>query len=81
MSDEPKKRSRAWIGWSAGLLLFVLYPLSIGPATWLVVNKRPQMLEAWGTTYDPLLWVAHRSDMSSDLLNRYLGLWVDMRPL
>jgi hypothetical protein len=36
MSDEPKKRSRAWIGLAALLMLLVLYPLSIIPAiiTW-----------------------------------------------
>jgi hypothetical protein len=31
MSDEPKKRSRSWIWWAL-VVVFVLYPLSIGPA-------------------------------------------------
>ncbi|HET6329135.1 MAG TPA: hypothetical protein VFG04_30910 [Planctomycetaceae bacterium] len=35
MSDEPKKRSRKWIGWTL-LLALVLYPLSLGPANRLV---------------------------------------------
>ncbi len=35
MSDEPKRRSRAWIGWAFVLLLVVVYPLSEGPAIWL----------------------------------------------
>jgi hypothetical protein len=34
MSDEPKKRSRAWIGWAA-LGLFVGYPLSGGPLVFM----------------------------------------------
>jgi hypothetical protein len=34
MSDEPKKRSWKWTGWTA-LVLFVLWPLSIAPFGWL----------------------------------------------
>jgi hypothetical protein len=31
VSDDPKKRSRAWIGWTL-IAVFVLYPRSIGPS-------------------------------------------------
>jgi hypothetical protein len=34
MSDEPKKRSGAWIGWAL-LAFLVLYPASVGPMAWL----------------------------------------------
>jgi hypothetical protein len=79
MSDEPKKRSRAWIGWTL-IAAFALYPLSIGPATWFIIYKRPQLFEAWGTLYTPLFWAAHRSDALSGLLDRYTALWVDVSP-
>ncbi len=34
MSDEPKKRPRAGIGWTLFAVL-VLYPLSMGPVLWI----------------------------------------------
>jgi hypothetical protein len=38
MSEEPKKRrSWGWIGWVL-LAVFVLYPLSFGPACWVLVR-------------------------------------------
>jgi hypothetical protein len=34
MSDEPKKPPRRWVGWAL-LVVFVLYPLSMGPVSWM----------------------------------------------
>jgi hypothetical protein len=75
MSDEPKKRKRHWIWWTVAALL-VLYPLSIGPATWFVANGRSGLLETWDTAYAPLLWACNHSDTLSGLLGWYMGLSV-----
>jgi hypothetical protein len=54
MSDEPKKRSRAWIGWTliAGL---VLYPLSIGPVLFICGFFSLDEPTALGIVYAPLI--------------------------
>ena len=76
MSDEPKKRSRAWIGWAA-FLLFVLYPLSIGPAAWF--DDRIDHAEAAWTSrifeqvYWPLCCTADAIGVHN-LLARYIDL-------
>jgi hypothetical protein len=78
MSDEPKKRPRAWIGWTA-LVLFVLYPLSMGPVWWLDDHFGP-----WGsgivsgpqfTAYAPLFWLGERFPSFGNALHWYVHLW------
>jgi hypothetical protein len=70
MSEEPKKRSRVWIGWTL-LALVVLYPLSIGPA-WYVCTRT----DGWWvfSVYRPLFWICKDGALQS-LLVKYLGLW------
>jgi hypothetical protein len=46
MSDEPQKRSRRWIGWAL-VAVFVLYPFSMGPASWMHLDRL-------GPVYRPL---------------------------
>ena len=75
MSDGPKKRRRAWIGWGL-VLVFVLYPLSVGPVTWFVTHGHSGLLADWDTAYAPLFWACNRSDALSSLLSWYMGLWV-----
>jgi hypothetical protein len=61
MSDEPKKRSRAWIGWAA-VALFVLYLLSWGPAA--LVDSRVathQSHRVFDTIYAPVEWARAKS--------------------
>jgi hypothetical protein len=75
MSDEPKKRSRAWIGWAAFVLL-VLYPLSVGPA----LKWTSDDLSTWriiAPVYDPLFRLGERFDCIGDALNWYLPWWIE----
>jgi hypothetical protein len=51
MSDEPKQRSQARIGWAA-LALLVVYPLSSGPALWAGANFEPNwIMETYSVVY------------------------------
>jgi hypothetical protein len=53
MSDEPKKRSRRWVCWTIALL--ILYPVSIGPASWLCAHSDSQWAAPiYHTTYMPI---------------------------
>jgi hypothetical protein len=74
MSDEPKKRSRKWIGWTL-LLALVLYPLSLGPANRLVwasedpaANRR-----VFAIVYRPISWLRVHSETARDLTDWYLS--------
>ncbi|HEV8003233.1 MAG TPA: hypothetical protein VGP63_25325 [Planctomycetaceae bacterium] len=61
MSDEPKKRSWVRTRWAA-LALFVLYPLSVGPAWGVVHAIDPKDNGCWGSVfgaiYSPLGFAA-----------------------
>ncbi len=73
MSDEPKKRSRAWIG-RMSLTLLVLYPLSMGPAYGPAMPLfNPKTL--W-TAYAPMWWIWTHSKPASRVIDWYLDLWV-----
>jgi hypothetical protein len=76
MSDEPKKWSRKWIAWTV-VALFVLYPLSEGPALWLAMYVGTGPAEdAWRSAYAPILWARLHSDDIERAANRYDVLWV-----
>jgi hypothetical protein len=68
MSDEPKKRSRAWLGWSV-LLLLIAYPLSMGPV--LKYGKVHSVLAA----YDPLERFCESWQPLWEVKERYNSLW------
>jgi hypothetical protein len=77
MSDEPKKRSRAWI-WGAGiLLLFTSYPLSTGPAYWLAFRSRDSAarLNTLCTIYAPIGWLRAHSESGRACVDRYMAVW------
>jgi hypothetical protein len=67
MSNEPKKRSRAfWLGWAA-VVVFVLYPLSVFPAclvgAWSVelgIFRSETVAVGIDTLYAPVAWVTDR---------------------
>jgi hypothetical protein len=65
MSDEPRRGSRAWIGWAL-LVLIVLYPLSMGPAR----RFTP-------TVYAPLVLASERCEPFHEVVNWYLQFWGD----
>ncbi len=73
MSDEPKKRSRGWIGCAAIVMLLLAYPLSTGPALWWASAKGPRS-ERWDTlnlVYAPLDWVGKRCDWFDKAMTWY----------
>jgi hypothetical protein len=81
MGNEPEKRSRAWIGWAAGLLLFVVYPLSMGPAfrsanqsLFEDPNKAQWRATLW--VYAPIFWLSDHSEWAARFHSWYLGIWL-----
>jgi hypothetical protein len=76
MSDEPKKRSRGWIGWAV-LAALVLYPLSMGPA-WrcaLTSEDWPSNEDRVNTAYAPICWLCERQEWAANAMRRYINLW------
>jgi hypothetical protein len=73
MSDERKKWSRVRPALVV-LLLFVLYPLSMGPTIRLAIatDRGPHFIR-WA--YWPLLQMANRYDAPGKLLADYIRLW------
>jgi hypothetical protein len=65
MSDEPRKGSRAWIGWVL-IAALVLYPLSMGPA-W----------RAAPAIYAPVVWASEHCEPFHEAMNWYLRFWGD----
>jgi hypothetical protein len=75
MSDEPKQRPRAWIGWAA-LTLFVLYSLSIGPALRAVkLSGDEGLYSAFLTFYAPIVWAAQQWAVLDEAAHWYGTLW------
>jgi hypothetical protein len=76
MSDEPKSaRSWGWVGWTP-LAAFVLYPLSVRPALWMVLktdhDSAKQIYEA---VYAPLEWASERNDTIARMVRSYCNWW------
>jgi hypothetical protein len=80
MSDEPKKPRWpwAWTGWAL-IAVFVLYPVSVGPACWLSVkyDGAKSSAKAVETIYEPIDWIRCKSENLDGVLQWYLRLWVD----
>jgi hypothetical protein len=75
MIDEPKQRSRAWIGWAL-LAALVLYPLSIGPAVWIVDSLGIRALtRSYRAFYAPIFWAFDRSVTVADWVLWYANFW------
>jgi hypothetical protein len=82
MSDEPKKRSRAWIGWVL-VAVFGMYPLSVGPVWWASdhfhlwlfdgVHESPQH-----TFYAPLFWVGEKWPAFDDAVTWYMRFFTQL---
>jgi hypothetical protein len=80
MSDEPKKRSRKWIGW-AFVLLVVVYPLSEGPAIWLVTHYGLWWMgNALNALYTPIHWCAAQSQATEHAHDSYILFWIPDEP-
>jgi hypothetical protein len=84
MSDEPKKPqwwSRPWalIAWAA-LVVFVLYPLSRGPLTWIYLRTVPgtashRAIERFSVIYNPLMQLRQHSELADGVLHEYEDWW------
>jgi hypothetical protein len=77
MSDEPKKRSRAWIWWTVGLLVF--YPLSAVPFAlisdrWVSsgIVSRASVERVIGGIYGPVLRIPPIRDGLSSVIKRLM---------
>ncbi len=70
MSDEPKKPSRAGIGWAL-IAVLALYPLSFGPAAELGLAGDP---ESGSGFYKPM-WAASDSGTFGGIIHAYLHFW------
>jgi hypothetical protein len=78
VSDDPKKRSRAWIGWTL-IAVFVLYPRSIGPAAGMECYSplRGEKLNRFvSVTYAPLERLYKANRILEKAVDRYVWLWV-----
>jgi hypothetical protein len=71
MSDEPKKRSRAWIWWAAFAVLLLGHPLSMGPASRWYARDNETVDAGFKAIYAPIFWVCDRSDTVRDVVNWY----------
>ncbi|HEV3302430.1 MAG TPA: hypothetical protein VG055_22435 [Planctomycetaceae bacterium] len=74
MSDEPKKRTRAWIWWAAVALLLLAYPLSAGPVGRCVLkSSNPQAKwQTLRTVYAPIFWLRRHSGSAQPVIDWYL---------
>jgi len=78
MSDEPKKRSGAWID-LAGLALFPLYLSLVRPAYW-VANHLPieiPSVEFLNWFFSPLWHLWGSSDSAKRLINWHIRAFED----
>jgi hypothetical protein len=73
MSDEPKKPSWAWIGWTVAALP-LLYVLSSGPMIWLCRHNYLSF-EFWMWAAEPLSWTYDRSVIARRFLDWYSTFW------
>jgi hypothetical protein len=77
MSDEPTKRSRAWIGSVTLCLLSLGYPLSVGPATRYALRSADPLAsaETVNKIYAPIMWITERSEWAEKACRWYSALW------
>ena len=61
------------------LVLLMLYVLSAGPASGLVLKKR-MSFDTFDRIYAPLLWLANRSETVRNIWNWYTGIWFHLGP-
>jgi hypothetical protein len=81
MSDEPKKRSRAWLWPIALITSLTIYPLLYGPSIWLVGSgDSHELLEIHSTIFAPLRWARDRSETINRAFFWYGGVWVPPAP-
>ena len=76
MSDEPKKRSRAWIGWAL-IALLVLYILAAGPGLWVCDRLQSErVIHTYDAIYAPLDWACDQNEFIGGVMAWYRGRWL-----
>ena len=77
MTDRKKPGVAFWA--TAGLVVVLVgYPLSLGPAQWLIWNTNvPFLGETGHVFYSPIQWACHDSPRMKKATWWYVGLWVD----
>ncbi len=73
MSDEPKKRSRAGIGWTLVVILLLAYPLSMPPVLRWAFNRGDLPRPVYNF-YKPAMWVASLPVLKN-VMSWYSSLW------
>ena len=59
------------------VLVFVVYPLSAGPAAWIVECTGSERLRMVGTAvYFPLVLLAEQNDTLISMLDSYMEWWI-----
>jgi len=77
MTSTHKPTSALWIT-LALVVMLVVYPLSFGPACWLMVNHLPPVaVTILLVPYMPLMLVAETNEPMHELLQWYVDLWAD----
>ncbi len=74
MSKSTVAYRVAWIGVSVLAAVFMLYPLSIGPAAWLL-RRDAISEETLFTIYAPLIWIGRASPTAALVIGSYVDLW------
>lgn len=76
---DVKKNKSPWVSWPtvAILVVFVAYPLSMGPAIW-VVMRCAALAPGLEIIYTPLGYLAgHFPPSGRAICEAYLGWWAD----
>jgi hypothetical protein len=81
MSDEPRKRSRAWFLGALIALVVLAYPVALGPVGSRVLLSTPDYQEApgrLGGIYAPVGWLCKHSDRARNVVLWYMAWWTKL---
>ena len=78
-APTAERRTGFWLTITL-LMVFVAYPLSYGPAIWIVLNfDVPKRLTyAFGVVYIPLMWLHELVPGVRVMLDWYVNFWADL---
>jgi hypothetical protein len=77
------RKKPGWAFWTVVVVVLVVYPLSMGPASWLgrQAGSPFWLSRAIAAIYQPLWWIEGRlPQFVSDQQARYLGWWIGEEP-
>jgi hypothetical protein len=76
MSDEPKKRSRAWIWWALIAVVLLAYLLAMGPVSSRAFLLSGDAKNALSGIYAPVGWLCEHSAFARDVVGWYVAWWL-----